>query len=100
MNTYRELAIEIASFMEKCPECGGKGWGVKGWVILDTEKERCQYCEGTGIDIDELADEIAHLLERRPTPLALDGATAPKVSGDMPADVLAGDCTLPGPPRQ
>jgi hypothetical protein len=31
--------------------------GYKGWVILETEKEKCQACEGTGIDIDGLADE-------------------------------------------
>lgn len=36
----------------------------------------------------------------RPTPLALDGATAPKSSGDLPADVLDEGGELPEPPRQ
>lgn len=36
----------------------------------------------------------------RLTPLALDGAAAPKASGDLPADVLDGEGTLPEPPRQ
>ena len=38
--------------------------------------------------------------EARLTPLALDGATAPIASGDLPADVLVGEGTLPEPPRQ
>jgi len=38
-----------------------------------------------------LFDVLTHL-----TPLALDGATAPKASVDLPADVPAGNDTLPG----
>lgn len=36
----------------------------------------------------------------RTTPLALDGASAPMTSGDLPADVLDVEGTLPEPPRQ
>jgi hypothetical protein len=39
-------------------------------------------------------------MKRHLTPLALDGATAPKASGDTPADVLDGDGDLPESPRQ
>ena len=38
-------------------------------------------------------------ITRHLTPLALDGATAPITSGDLPADVLDGDGDLPEPPR-
>lgn len=36
----------------------------------------------------------------RPTPLALDGASAPKAGGESPAEVLDGDGEQPEPPRQ
>ena len=39
-------------------------------------------------------------ITRHLTPLALDGATAPMTGGDLPADVLEGEGTLPEPPRQ
>ena len=39
-------------------------------------------------------------ITRHLTPLALDGATAPMTGGDLPADVLVGEGTLPEPPRQ
>jgi site-specific DNA-methyltransferase (adenine-specific) len=49
-----------------------------------------------GVDVSPKALALAHC----PTPLALDGATAPMTSGDLPADVLVGEGTLPEPPRQ
>lgn len=58
---------------------------VGGWVLgtnLDSVVRFCPFC---GCKL---------------TPLALDGATAPITSGDLPADVLVGEGTLPEPPRQ
>jgi hypothetical protein len=48
----------------------------------------------------KLAHQSSLFAETHLTPLALDVATAPITSGDLPADVLVGEGTLPEPPRQ
>jgi hypothetical protein len=58
----------------KCFICGGK----KG------ERWSCWLCNGKGF-----------YTGARLTRLTLDGATAPITSGDLPADVLDGERTLP-----
>lgn len=69
----------------------------------------CEFCGKRFFDIPDMAlfgwDDARPMYacqscDAAQQTLALDGAAAPKASGDLPADVLDGEGDLPEPPRQ